>query len=71
MDSGKTGLPYRFEIWIETSQNRDRSPYGFGLWIHTLENSLQSCRNFLRSRLRRSLIVSLTVGYVREAQGPV
>ena len=22
MDSGKTGLPYRFEIWIQTAQNR-------------------------------------------------
>ena len=22
MDSGKAGLPYRFEIWIQTAQNR-------------------------------------------------
>ena len=44
MDSGKTGLPYRFEIWIQTAQNRDRLPYGFGLWIHTLENTLQSSK---------------------------
>ena len=30
MDSGKTGLPYRFEIWIQTAQNRDRFPMDLG-----------------------------------------
>ena len=32
----QNSLPYRFETWIQTAQNRDRLPYGFGLWIHTL-----------------------------------
>ena len=64
MDSGKTGLPYRFEIWIQTAQNRDRLLYGFGLWIHILENTLQSSKLLKFSSLappRCSLIVPLTV----------